>query len=74
MRTMKRLCLALLLAGCTIEPESTLDMSMGCQLAKCICAAEKVPFLEKRETAPVQWQEDGAAYCAEGFVLEPADE
>ncbi len=74
MRMMKRLWLALLLAGCSTDPEPTVDLSMGCQLAKCICAAEEKPFFEKQETAPVQWEENGTAYCAEGFILQPADE
>ncbi len=74
MRMTTGLLLALLLAGCGTNPKATVELSMACQLAKCICAAEEIPFFEKRETAPVQWEQDGAAYCSEGFILQPADE
>ena len=73
MRMMRRLWLALLLAGCSTNLEPAVDLSMGCQLTECICAAEEKPFFEKQETAPVQWEENGTAYCSEGFVLQPAD-
>lgn len=74
MRMKRRLLLALLLAGCSTNPDPAADLSMGCQLAKCICIAEEKPFFEKQETAPVQWKENGTAYCAEGLILQPADE
>ena len=74
MRMTIRLLPALLLAGCGVDSEPAVDLSWACQLAKCICAAEEIPFFAKRETAPVQWEQDGTAYCSEGFVLQPADE
>ncbi len=74
MRMTAPLWLALLLAGCGTDPKPSVDLSMACQLAKCICAAEKKPFFAKQATEPVQWEEDGTAYCAEGYVLQPADE
>lgn len=74
MRMTTRPLLALLLAGCGMDPKPTLDLSMACQLAKCICVAEEKPFFAKQATAPVQWEERGTAYCAEGYVLQPADE
>jgi len=77
----RRACLAIvvaaLLGGCAGEApalEGTPEIAKACTVRPCRCLSENVPFFFIRESAPVQWREDGDAYCPTGFVLVLRDE
>lgn len=67
------LALAALL-GCEAGPEPTIDLSLACQLTKCICKGTSHSLFEVPTEAPVLWTDRGAAFCPEGQVLERAEE
>ncbi len=63
-----------LLAACAEREESKVDLTLACQLSKCICAGPEKLFLQEDEPEPVLWREDGDAYCPDGFELKLAEE
>lgn len=67
------LVLVLLLpAACAARKDSAVDLTLACQLNKCVCAAPKRLFLESEAPQAVLWKENGDAYCPEGFKLKLA--
>ena len=64
----------MLLAACAERDESKLDLTLACQLTKCICAGPDRLFLERDEPEPVLWRENGDAYCRDGLKLKLAEE
>ena len=74
---MRRLigCVAILAltAACTVEEdEAPVELSLACQLEKCVCVHPDRAFYEKPDPQPVLWKDNGDAYCPEGLVLEIA--
>jgi hypothetical protein len=49
------------------------DLAFACQVSSCTCVTAESGWMRKKETAPVLYRIDGAAYCAAGFNLERAD-
>ncbi len=62
------------LAACAEREESKVDLTLACQLSKCICAGPEKLFLQEDEPEPVLWREDGDAYCPEGLELKLVEE
>jgi len=65
---------ALLLAGCSLRltdpPESQERLSLACETAKCDCRSPQSSFSFATQTVdPVQWRNDGSAYCRKGLLL-----
>ena len=61
------------LAACQGAPPKG-DPTLTCQLATCTCVSLDRPFFgstKKAETTEVLWRENGAAYCPDGFELQP---
>ena len=55
------------LVACTasaVKPES--ELGLQCEFAKCECQDAANPF---SQAAPVLWNQDGSAGCAEGRIL-----
>ena len=71
--TRTTLCLALTAACSTEDKDSAVNLSLACQLEKCICAHPDRPFFKRPEPEPVLWKKNGDAYCPEGLALEFAD-
>ena len=75
---MRRLLLIAMLptvmAACAEQEKRPLDLSLTCQLTKCICAGKDKWYLEKTEAEEVLWRKNGDAYCPEGYELQLADE
>lgn len=65
-----------LLAACGggNDEKPKVDLSLTCQLSKCICAGPDLVFLERKEPEPVRWKANGDAYCPEGMELRLADD
>ena len=62
-----------LTAACNAGEETVVDLSLACQLEKCVCVHPDRPFYLKSEPQPVLWKENGDAYCPDGLALELAD-
>ena len=63
----------LLVAACQ-GPTPKGDPALTCQLTTCACVSLDRPFFsrtKKLETSEVLWRPNGAAYCPEGFELQP---
>lgn len=58
--------LLLSLAACTVAPAKSEDLALQCELAKCECRDPVNPF---SHAAPVVWNQEGSAGCAEGLEL-----
>ncbi len=63
-----------LLAACAEREESNVDLTLACQLTKCVCAGADRLFLEKDEPEPVLWKDNGDAYCRDGLELKLAED
>lgn len=65
------LLLAMLLGACSGEPtlQGAPELAKACAVRQCQCLSSSIPFFFIRESAPVQWRENGDAYCPEGFSL-----
>ncbi len=66
----------LLVAACQGPPPKG-DPALTCQLTTCTCVSLDRPFFsrsKKTETSAVLWRQNGAAYCPEGFELQPPKE
>lgn len=61
------------LAGCAAAAEKeAAKLSLACQVSRCDCVSDVLTFFD---TQPVQWKQDGVAYCPEDYHLrrlEPA--
>ncbi len=64
----------MLLAACAERDESKVDLTLACQLTKCICAGPDRLFFERDEPEPVLWRQNGDAYCRDGLELKLAEE
>jgi hypothetical protein len=65
--------LVVLVAACQGPPPKG-DPALTCQLTTCTCVSLDQPFFtsaRKIETTEVLWRDSGAAYCPEGFELQP---
>jgi hypothetical protein len=65
-----------LVAACQ-GPAPKADPALTCQLTACTCVSLDRPFFSstrKTETTEVLWRQNGAAYCPEGFELQPPKE
>lgn len=63
---------AVLLGACAGDepmPGGTPELAKACAVRPCRCLSDSVPFFFVRESAPVQWLENGDASCPDGFVL-----
>lgn len=59
-------CVVLSLSACSVAPaKPNLDLALQCELVKCECHDQANPF----SRAPVVWNQDGTAGCAEGRRL-----
>ena len=74
MKTATPLVLLALVAACAADKTAETDLRLTCQLNKCVCAAPERVFLAAQPDKPVQWKENGDAYCPEGYQLELAKE
>jgi hypothetical protein len=63
-----------LMTACAGEEESTVDLTLACQLSKCVCSHRDRPFFEEKEPEPVLWRENGDAYCPDGLELKLSEE
>jgi hypothetical protein len=71
-RFMSIAAMVLSLAACTVAPaKPEPDLALQCELAKCECQDPVKPF---SNAAPVIWNQDGTAGCAEGLKLVMAKE
>ena len=59
----------MLLAACAERDEPSVDLTLACQLSKCVCSHRDRPFIEEKEPEPVLWRENGDAYCPDGLEL-----
>ncbi len=64
----------MLLAACAEREESNVDLTLTCQLSKCICAGPEKLFLQEDEPEPLLWRENGDAYCPDGLELKLVEE
>ena len=65
-RLMPLALIALNLAACSVAPaQPDSDLALKCELVKCECQDPANPF----SPAPVVWNQDGTAGCAEGRSL-----
>jgi hypothetical protein len=62
------------LAACASEEESSVNLSLACQLNKCVCAGPDKLFVKSDEPEPVLWRDNGDAYCRDGLELKLAEE
>jgi len=62
-----------LLAACAAPEKKNVNLSLACQLNKCVCAGPDKLFLKRDEPSPVLWRENGDAYCPEGLRLRLAE-
>lgn len=60
---------AMAMAACAADETAEGDMSLTCQLNKCICAPPPRAFLATKPPEPVLWKDNGDAYCPEGYQL-----
>jgi hypothetical protein len=60
---------AMVMAACATEETAESDLRLTCQLNKCICAPPPRAFLAPGPPKPVQWRDNGDAYCPEGYQL-----
>ena len=60
----------LVLAACTQTTQSPDTLALACQTRECICVPENQSIFASGDTAPLQWKQNGDAYCPEGYVLE----
>jgi len=62
------------LGGCaslTQKPEDPQTLALACELTPCTCRATAKSFWAREAaTAPVQFRNDGTAFCPDGFRLE----
>ena len=63
-------CAPLLLAACAQTTQSPETLALACQTRECICVPETQAIFASDDTAPLQWKQNGDAYCPEGYVLE----
>lgn len=74
-----RACCAILaaiwLGACASEAPlgGTPELAKACAVRPCRCLSDTVPFFLVRKSAPVQWRENGDAYCPEGYSLALSD-
>jgi len=77
-KPLQRLALAALapiaLAACAQTPQSTESMALACQTTECICVEETQSIFESGGKAPVQWKQNGDAFCQDGYVLQRVTE
>jgi hypothetical protein len=70
----RRIVVALIggaLAGCAAEAEKeAARLSLACQVSRCDCISNTFAFFDSQ---PVQWKQDGAAYCPDGYHLRRLD-
>ena len=64
----------MLLAACADYEEAKPNLSLTCQLNKCVCSHRDRPFIEEKEPEPVLWRENGDAYCPDGLELKLVEE
>ena len=64
--------LMVLAAACASDETAETDMRLTCQLSKCVCAGPPRVFVASEPPKPVQWRENGDAYCPEGYELKLA--
>ena len=57
------------LLSCTSNEEVQSRLAVACAVKKCICEAEKKPVFSPPEHRDVLWQQNGNAYCPQGFAL-----
>jgi hypothetical protein len=62
--------LAMGIAGCSQTGLSQQDLSLACELHKCDCASDASTFDPGK---PLQWQQDGSAYCPKDYHLRMLD-
>jgi len=75
MRGLILLALILVLpAGCAGREEATVDLTLACQLAECVCAGPDKLFFENEASQAVLWTDNGDAYCPEGLELRLAED
>ena len=66
----------LLVAACQ-GPAPKGDPALTCQLTACTCVSLDRPFFRRSKTTEISavlWRQNGAAYCPEGFELQPPKE
>ena len=74
------LAAALALAACSSAPDEPVAekrteqerLANACQLRKCRCVEPGASPFSSAQHHPVQWRENGSAYCAAGQRLEVA--
>ncbi len=73
MRVLILLTMILVLAAaCAGREQAKVDLTLACQLAKCVCTGADKLFFKREEPQAVLWTDDGNAYCPDGFKLELA--
>ena len=60
----------LALAACVQSSPSPESLALACQTRDCICVAETQTIFETGDTAPLQWKQNGDAYCQDGYMLQ----
>ena len=60
----------LVLAACAQATQSPASLALACQTRECVCIPENQSIFASGDTAPLQWKQNGDAYCPEGYVLE----
>lgn len=70
-RRLSRIAIAAILAGCTGAPaqEGQPELAKACAVRACECVSRTTPIFRERERAPLQWRQNGDAYCPDGFKL-----
>ena len=58
------------LVGCQ-EPQPEPSLELACQVKKCSCIGGRTSIVGAPEKTEVQWTDNGAAYCPDGYRLEP---
>ncbi|MGF1608359.1 MAG: hypothetical protein ACFCUQ_03120 [Kiloniellales bacterium] len=61
--------LPLALTACAATKESDPALAHACQLKPCICAPAQTVLFRRDDNVPLQWKQNGDAYCPEGYVL-----
>ncbi|MEM7224707.1 MAG: hypothetical protein AAF495_17145 [Pseudomonadota bacterium] len=55
------------------QPETQGSLELACQVKACSCIGPRTSIVGAPQVQEVLWKQNGEAYCAEGFRLEPDD-
>src|SRR5262245_65149392 len=66
MKTVSMAGIALILAACAGTPAQPEDLALQCELVRCEC---RNPANPSSHAAPIVWNQNGTAGCAEGLEL-----